>query len=404
MGFYGKNEEQSSAVLAAQRSFYKTSAFTERNGLGPEQVSDFTFAEFVNYGRIDPFMDTVILKKESLSYIESGDEGVPIGLLGFVAAAAKDMIADFDRARFLAKIPVDNPLLSKIELHGGYIDPEDGYYNYISSLFEEFVSTITGSNMKEQIMNFASFVNHFFSFYKQKTPMVPLTYTSWQRSKESSIFTSGLAFSISSFPIDKDHHKTKFLLNPIFPYYKKVCLNRGFFISKNSPWVLVADLGSPQMKKYYGKEDLLNPTGVFNTHYTRPYVRDIELMKIIMIRSYNAFSERLPYEKTIHYCPNNKLKPEIKIREPISIQAVNQKFPNSFFISLYAKIRNIEEDKPYTTAALNKIINSTKKLEKRLDMDRAMDYINEEFRKTYKNKHGGVNWYSGLMKHRRQPS
>lgn len=403
MPFYGKNKEKSSVTIAAQRSSYKTEAFTQEQGRDPVEVSDFTFAEFVNYGRIDTRMNTVILKRDSLSFIESNSEGNPIALLNFVSQAAKDVIADFDRARLLAKIPTSDPLLSKIELIKGYTDPEDAYYRYLNNLLEEFITFTFNTSGHQAIMDFKSFIERFFSYYKQITPTIPLTYTSWQRSKQSSIFTSGLAFSIADFPIDEDIHKAKFTLNPIFPYYKNICLKRGFYMAKNSPWVLVANLGSSQMKQYYGKQYLTNPTGVFTKHYRETFSFDIEYMRNAMIRSYNGFVERKPYEKIVKYCPNNKLKPEIQIREPVSLQSVASRFSNSYFISLYGEIRNIEEGKPFTPAALKKIINYTKRTEKTLDMDRAIDYINEEFRITYRNKHGGIHWYQDLLAKRRQP-
>ena len=133
MTFYGKNKQKSSMILAGQRAFYKTNAFPERGGTGPEQVSDFTFAEFVNYGRIDTRMETVTLNTENLSFLNASNANASIPLLNFVAEAANDLIGDFERAVLIDKIPVDNELLSAIAPVMGYTDPKEAYYKYVNA-------------------------------------------------------------------------------------------------------------------------------------------------------------------------------------------------------------------------------------------------------------------------------
>ena len=51
--FKGKNSIESTGLLARERAKYKLAAFPENDGMGPNQVVDFNFAEKVNYGRVD---------------------------------------------------------------------------------------------------------------------------------------------------------------------------------------------------------------------------------------------------------------------------------------------------------------------------------------------------------------
>ena len=58
---------------------------------------------------------------------------------------------------------------------------------------------------------------------------------------------------------------------------------------------------------------------------------------------------------------------------------------------LYLSIRNIEEYSPFTNLQLKDIIKRSKNFHKIFDKPRAISYINNVFRKTYKNRPGGLN-------------
>ena len=56
-------------------------------------------------------------------------------------------------------------------------------------------------------------------------------------------------------------------------------------------------------------------------------------------------------------------------------------------------MKNIEEDYPFGQSDINLFIKNAKKLEKSFDKQKAMEYINLQFRSIYAAKYGGLNYY-----------
>ena len=219
----------------------------------------------------------------------------------FVAEALQDMMKDFEKAGLTQKLPKDEKYLHKITPLLGYVDPMELYQSHIDDLMTEYITNYIGANnIFKNILNFKSFLSNFISFIEEKKAPIPITLTSWQRSKNSSIFTSGIAVNLTALQMDDDLQKFDFLSSKVFPYFKKVCVNRGFAISHNSPWVLVADLDSPRMKQYYPL-GVLTPAALFERFYTRTYNQDIDLFKNNIIRYYNRFVNLYPHEKNIDF-------------------------------------------------------------------------------------------------------
>ena len=53
---------------------------------------------------------------------------------------------------------------------------------------------------------------------------------------------------------------------------------------------------------------------------------------------------------------------------------------------------------PYDEPSIERIIQKASQFEKLLDKEKAMSYINEQFRKKYKYAHGSYFYYAGRIK------
>ena len=93
--FKGKNSIRSTRYLAQQRAKYKTEAFPENGGLGPEQITDFTFAEKVLYGRVNQSLNPVIPLNDFIVPLPSGNPGSNPSALDFVADALTEVMLNF---------------------------------------------------------------------------------------------------------------------------------------------------------------------------------------------------------------------------------------------------------------------------------------------------------------------
>jgi hypothetical protein len=386
--FKGKNSISSTIVLAVNRSKYDIDAFPENGGLGPKQVVNFNFAERVMYGRTDPDLDVVVPSQEFLKAITTQENQSPVVMMNFVADAFLDFERSFEYARNAGKIRGNDPFLSNVKVFKAYEDPENLYLEYLDSLFDKFNKIFL---KPEKAMDIKGYADQFLLYIKQMSPQFPITYTAWNRSKESNLFTSGLAISLSGLAIDNDEGKDAFILRDNFEFYKNACINYGFSIVKNSPWVIVADLGNPRMLEYMARYTLSDARDVFSLQFNKTAESDIRLLKTNILNNYNFFVQTYLYEKEISICPTGKLNVQNNFRSISNQQEMNEKLKNNYWIEFYNNARFYEEGMRFSVADKNKFSRNAKNLEKVFDIQRAIGYINEQYRSIYKSKRGGIN-------------
>tara|TARA_R110002074_G_scaffold217750_1_gene388165 strand:- start:76 stop:516 length:441 start_codon:yes stop_codon:yes gene_type:complete len=112
-----------------------------------------------------------------------------------------------------------------------------------------------------------------------------------------------------------------------------------------------------------------------------------------MFRGYNNLANNFKYEKDIKVCINNKLIINNINRSNINIIQYNNKFNILYWLEYYNNIRNLEESNPFSKSDVNKFSDNAKKLQKQFDKQRAIGYINEQYRSVYKSKPGGINFF-----------
>jgi hypothetical protein len=410
--FNAKNNMQEIRDLFIERARYKLLAYdTSENILGPEQVVDFNFGERAHYGRINSSGNAVIPKSTALKAVSNyGSSGNTVLLVNFVSDAAMDLRERMNKACRLGIIGTNNPFLSTMEIERGYTSPQKLYDDYMAQLMSAYNNSFLATSPKlGEILTFDNYVAEFINFSKRMGPQHPITLTGWHRSKHSTIFSTGLAFAIANLPIDDDMPKAeKFIDSPEWNFFAKAAKYHGFSISKNAPWVLVADLRSPAMKRYMGRYSYTTTETLFNQGYRR--VKDIEIPKLknIMLQGYNNFVRANPYHKEIRLCENNDIR--VRSIEPINLKAVNKtkqiltsrkltninsinnKY-NRIMYNIYIKIRNIEEGSPFKKADLQRIIDKTSFFLGKIGPKRTLTYINEQFRSLYKFKDGGNHYH-----------
>lgn len=388
MTFDGKNNLKSAISLFVQRTRYKLYAYEGLNI--SDNVRDLTFGEFQMYGRIDTNQMPIVPLDEHLVNVNEGDNNVRI--LDFVAEAFEDIQQAFRNACLLNYIPTGHRYLSLITPVRGYSDPTDEYARYIEGILAIYQEIyISEQNRRSQIITFKDYVNGLIDYLQVLTSDTPITFSSWQKSKNSSIFTSGIAIGIAELNAGDDRAKyVNFFSSDVFQYYLNICKQNGFNVSHNTPWVIFADLGSAVMQsRYLSKRNIGNTTEIFNNRFQNAHNLDIELLEDAIVRNYNRFISIYPIEKRYTICNNNNIKHNIIYREPTN--SFVGTLSDSHIIRLYCEMKNIEEDYVFHKSDLNKIAKMAMNLAKRFDIQRGIGYVNEKYRQTFKSKFGGIN-------------
>lgn len=369
------------------RSKYSKEAFLANNGLGEPGIVDFLFAERNLYGRVDQNLNVVVPSVDHIKRISSRDN--PSGIVGmnFVVDQFKDFVEVYDRSLTSNKIKQDEPFLSKIRVYKSYINPKQLYEEYLADIIENFENIFLD---KRQVIDIKDYFREFLAYAELIAETYPITYTAWQRSRNSSIYTSGLALDLSGQDVGNDEFKERFINSENFPFFQNVCNNYGFSISKNCPWVIVADLGSPASLVYHESYGLSSVNEIFSEQYIQTHLMDIDYIKINLYRYYNSLVDRFGYEKQFDYCKSKIIKTNI-FRNNITIEEYNNTINNLYLLEYYNNIRNIEENYIFSQPDKMRITQNAKNLQKTFDNSRAISYINEQYRSVYKSKPGGLN-------------
>ena len=386
--FKAKNEGQSAFYQAAYRLKYKKEAFPENNSLGPVGVVDFLFAERNLYGRVDQNLNVVVPRENALKRITTQASPTGIVAMNFVIDQFQEFMRVYERALNSRKIRQNVPFLSTIEVQRSYENPKVLYESYFQEIFNNFEQIYLD---RTDVLTADQYYSEFLKYIEQITPNFPITYTAWQRSKESSIFTSGLALDIAGIDVGNDELKEAFIESENFPYFLNACNNFGFSVTKNSPWVIVADLASPVSKVYHTNNGLSNIPQIFSQNFSQTIDFDVELLKANLFNSYNSFVNKFTYQKNVFVCKSNRTLKNNIYRYNINIDKFNNIFNNNYFIEYYNNIRYFEENSGFSVSDRDKFTRNAKNLEKVFDNSRAIGYINEQYRSVYKSKRGGMN-------------
>ena len=398
--FKAKNDNESTFYQAFYRSKYSKEAFLSNNGRGEPGIVNFLFAERNLYGRVDENLNVVIPNSGFLKRISSRDNPSGIIAMNFVIDQFEDFMEVYERALLSNKIRQNVPFLSKIKVYNSYQSPKPLYEKYLSDTIKDFENIFLD---KRKVITVGDYLNEFMRFVEQMTPTFPITYTAWQRSANSSIFTSGLALDLSGQDAGDDELKERFIDNENFPFFRRVCNNYGFSISKNCPWVIVADLGSPASKEYHKNYTVSGVSRIFSEQFIQTYELDLEYIKTSLFNAYNSFVDRFGYEKKFTMIKKTTFKENI-FRSNININKCNNIYNNKYFIEYYNNIRNYEENNIFPQSDKNKITENAKNLEKVFDISRAIGYINEQYRSVYKNKPGGLNDVLRKLENKNRPT
>jgi len=384
--FKATNKETSTIKLAKFRANYRLQAFKDLGGSWdayevPQNVVEFNFAERTQYGRVDENMNTVYPIFSNMKLLPSDQEAFYV--MDFIHEPFLLLQRKMKQATRMRQIPSD-PILSMMKPTRAYQSPIDLYLEYL----EEYLEIYNSSLDKSKVTNYESWIDGFFHWTKRNGPNFPLTFSNFHRTKMSNIYTSGLAISIAELDKDNDPIKENlFLNNKSLEFYLNAAKQFGFSVSKDAPWLLVADLNSPALSLYLKNRNLSSVNEIFSQKYSLCFHKDVDLLRGSLEFGYKEFVDDNPYRKEfkINKCNN------ININNIIYNNNINNnKYNNSFYNKLYIMARNIEEYSGYSSAELVRIQEKSEIFEKKLDKQEALSYTNEQFRKLVLKRPGGL--------------
>jgi hypothetical protein len=355
----------------------------------PDIVSPFDFNNSGNifYGRKDDAQDIIHVNEFYLKQINS-QYSENLFCINFVADAFEDL-RNYLKVQTFAKLTSDNFFTSNWDGVNAWQDPHIFYDNRMADLYQVYVrGNLYLNNNNNLVENVDDFLRIFFNdFYPSTNKRMPLTKSGILASKYYNPTSTGLCIEISSDSHSLDSVKfNKFLKSPNFEYYLLAAAKFGFFVDKNAPWRLVANLNSPAMQKYM-LEYQLTLNNVFDTVYVKTYKYDIQNIKVYLKQMYESFLILSPtYTKKVPTYENEKCPPYKQVqnvavhREKLNSENYDKKYGDLFWLKIYYRIKLDESEVSQSIFLLTKELEKIEQIYNSLDFDQTLDYINDRIK------------------------
>ena len=377
MSKFNGNNSSKTLKTAFERANYKLNAFKESE----IQVVDFHFAEKTFYGRVNRQLDPVIPNQAFLRNFHNQD----FRIMNFVGDQFKEMYVRYQNALSLSLINSEDPNLSDLTVIRGWSDPLSQYSNFMSVFMDSFLEEMMIPNEKK-IVSFDSFLNIFESYILNEDISSKITLSGYMKSRQSSIFNTGLALQVAPVGFANDNTKENTILDsPNYAFFMNMAKQFGFSVNLQNPSVLVSDLAHPTTTKFRERYEMFTVARVFEKQYLRTFNFDFDLLSQYLMDTYNSFVYLKPNLKQIYVC-NNKNKSNISQRNNIDSIDYN------IILLLYIKIRNMEEIFPFSHSELKSIHSTSARL---FDVtpEKALEFIESQFRSRYNTKEGSLTYY-----------
>jgi len=319
------------------------------------------------YGKVDHDFNSVF---PSETYLKSfGSSHDPILLLNFVADAFEDLLEFYNRKSSQNKL-VKSGLYSKLVPANGWTGINRLYHDHMQIVYKKFFEIYMLGKHK-QIKDFYNFVNEFKKFIILIQPAFPFTRTQFCLSSKTSPFISGLSVSLSRQSYEF-LSSMKYLKDPNFLFFHESALSFGFMVDIFSPWRIIADIDSPYMEPYMRNHEFSKKNLFDEPYFYKAFKIELETFKVMVQQFYNSYITAMPGLYVPQLC-NNKI-----ITRKISRQIVEDVDNDSFWLELLFYVRIIETNRNWPD---HKLKNKTKymlEIQKTLDTNRALFYINDE--------------------------
>lgn len=378
----GRNEIEDTLTLMKLRKLYLTDGYPIRNAIAiPQSLNmDFTFIKPM-YGRIDLQSDSVtncsiknntILEKANLANFSNSNNMA----FNFVVDAFTEL------QRFFFSTISTKPgydlfgPLGSINPIKGWESPLTGYDNHIDNLYNDFINSAITIEKQNTVLTFNDFIKLYLEYIDSKIINFPFTYSGFIVSRFVTPRCSGLVVDIADEDFGNDYIKTSnYINNTNFMLLEESTARFGFFIDRNAPWRIVANVRSKYMLEKASKYGIKKTEDIFTNKFVKNYKLDIQLLQKHLLTIYNKFVIDNPMQVLVKnpYCIENNL------RTVITAADLKNFMPNIKLLKLYCFLRARELYIDLGQEQFNRILSESFSLLNTQNMDVAVKFINDKF-------------------------
>ena len=344
----------------------------------PYQFDGWSEKKF--YGLVNNKNEAIYPKNSFLGTV-SNSNGITFKNLRFINDAFEAMMdyhLSFLRGNRFSK---NQSIYINLNIRAAYKDINEIYLSYMSDLFAIFNNTYLTTQRKNTIKDFNSFSIQFINFTKLISKYSPINRSSYIENSICDLAVSGLTFSFadevnfSNARIKAD----KYISDPNFDIFLDSAKRFGFYVDRNAPWRIVADLNSPALKQYYSLYNLNSVDDIFTKCYHVAYLADLDVLKNVLIGFWNSYcnTNNLTVTQREQFnCKN--LFAEVTSLHQLDVATFDKIYGIEWLLRVYLLIKIYENKIVIEQNKFENIFNETIKLNKYVDQDAALIYVDRK--------------------------
>ena len=277
-----------SSFLFYQRKYYNTSEAVYPVGQGVPKSIDLWY-ERPLFGKVDLAQRYVFPDSSKLRMINNG-----LYTIDFVANAYEDFVSYISQASARLQTCMSSIVDYKTP-RKAYESAPDAYFDYFADLDKTFINGYLSKFELNDMIGFDDYFKHYIRF-AQSNSSFPQTLAGYIASNRMSNRMGGLIIEFNnSFSYDNDKFKwEKYLSSDYYSDYLKIAANFGFYVNKNTPWSIVANMNSKKMQMYMRRFGVSNAIENFYRNYFQAEYISFLSFKRYMFGSYSSFLIRYP--------------------------------------------------------------------------------------------------------------
>lgn len=295
-----------------------------------------------NYGLI--YNDRPYLPKNKFLKTYQNNNGESQKNLLFIVDAFQDMKKHHQNYLKTNKFNINGSKYVSLNVVSSTLDLNSIFVEYLNAFSDVFLFTYLTEEKRSKILNIHNFLDQLIMFIKNIKPI--LTKSSFINSRRAPLQSNGLTISFDNGNLFDVLGKTNYYISdPNFDTFLDSAKRFGFFIDKNAPWRMVADLESPVMVDYIKKYGIVNTADIFKKLYNPAHLDDLEVNRVAIISFWNAYVKEFGFNsKTEKLEGCSKLFTSITNYSLCSEEIFNYYFNTNWQLRflLYCKINELE--------------------------------------------------------------
>jgi hypothetical protein len=311
-----------------------------------------------------------------LNYTDNGNAQVN---LTFVVDALKDMQAYHRSLLSNNKLSKEGSIYTNLNVSKSTNFLDRSYINDVNNLYGLFKSFFLLPSRVQKINSIDSFFKEFNNFLRIILKISPITRSQFIKSKMASIDVSGLViyFDNNQAFTNTEAKINKFIGDKNFDIFLDSARRFGFYVDRNVPWRIIADLESPVMASYYNNYGFYSVDEVHQKYYNVAYLEDLDVLINIICGFWNAFVTDYAFTTSFKEIPNcANMFVERSALQEITPDIFRNSYGIIWQLRFYLYCRTLESNLGINQNKFENILLESLKIQKYNSTQQALAYIN----------------------------